>query len=156
MHSVQNTSNLEDNKQSPVSEIEQPQIDNGHDRFINKPCKAYYLYVYSKILSLTPRSDSAYPPGTPRLAAFQSKADSVAIWRRFSRVHCRLLLRLESRITDLETKLDMLDETDAETDMKYRFARKDWDKDKDWDRTQEDLLEELQTKVLQYGRSLWN
>lgn len=56
---------------------------------------------------------------------------------------------MQNRITRLEQQLDELDEKDAGTTMKYRLARNDWKEG--WDRTQEDLQDELQKRLVEYG-----
>lgn len=49
----------------------------------------------------------------------------------------------------LEQQLDMLDKKDANTEMRYRLVRNDWHEN--WDRRQEDLLDELKAKLSEYG-----
>jgi hypothetical protein len=71
------------------------------------------------------------------------------MFRRFGRVHCRLLLHLEAEITVLERKLDALDKRDEQTDKIYRLKRCSWDSN--WNADQKNLLDELREKVAEYG-----
>jgi len=71
------------------------------------------------------------------------------MFRRFGRVHCRLLLHLEAEITVLERKLDTLDKRDDQTDTAYRLKRCSWDPS--WNADQKNLLDELKKKVAEYG-----
>lgn len=72
------------------------------------------------------------------------------MFRRFGRVHCRLLLHLQAEITALEKKLDELDKNDAQTpSLAYRLKRCSWDST--WDQEQKDIIEELKKKIFEYG-----
>jgi hypothetical protein len=73
------------------------------------------------------------------------------MFRRFGRVHCRLLLQLQAEITVLEKKLDILDQQDEQTGKCYRLKRCSWDPS--WNADQKELLEELKQKVTEYGMS---
>lgn len=91
-----------------------------------------------------------YPQGFPRLAAFQDSSSDLAIFRRFGTAHCRLLMHLQCEITSIIKELDELDISDSEGGMLYRLRRNEWYEG--LDRTQKDLLEKLQGKILIYGK----
>jgi hypothetical protein len=101
--------------------------------------------------------DEKFPRGWPKLAAFINSADDLTMFRRFGRAHCRILLHLEAEITILERKLDLLDTHDAESpDLRYRLMSSEWREG--WDPVQKNLLNELKTKLFEYGESYstWN
>jgi hypothetical protein len=91
----------------------------------------------------------SFPSGFPRAAAFLNNTNNFSMFRRFGRVHCRLLLHLEAEITVLERKLDALDKRDEKTDKIYRLKRCSWDPN--WNADQKNLLDELREKVAEYG-----
>lgn len=97
-------------------------------------------------------ADDTFPEGTPRLAALQSSSQDLAIFRRFTRLHCRLLQSKQSRLTLREKEIDTLDLEDSfSVDMKYRLVRNDWQKG--WDRRQEDLLDKATTELMDYSKA---
>jgi hypothetical protein len=91
----------------------------------------------------------SFPSGFPRAAAFINNTNNFTMFRRFGRVHCRLLLQLQAEITVLERKLDALDMRDNQTGKTYRLKRCSWDPD--WNPEQKNLLDELREKVTEYG-----
>jgi hypothetical protein len=75
------------------------------------------------------------------------------MYRRFGRVHARLLSHLQAEITVLEKRLDLLDDHDSKTpELQYRLRRCSWDGS--WDPQQKDLLEEIKKKTIEYGQYL--
>jgi hypothetical protein len=91
-----------------------------------------------------------YPEGFPKLAAFISCDDSLAMHRSFKYCHNRVLLHLEVEITELEKKLHILDKEDAaDPDRMHRLQ---WtEHEEGWDTTQAELVDKLISKLNKYG-----
>jgi len=53
-----------------------------------------------------------YPEGFPRIAAYIDSDVDTALFRRFGRMHARILLYREVELNDLERRLDELDKAD--------------------------------------------
>ncbi|KIM98467.1 hypothetical protein OIDMADRAFT_181832, partial [Oidiodendron maius Zn] len=109
-----------------------------------KGCKGYHRMVTD--------DPECFPSGFPRAAAFLNHTNNFTMFRRFGRVHCRLLLHLQAEITVLEKKLDILDQQDEQTGKYYRLKRCSWDPS--WNADQKELLEELKQKVTEYDELL--
>ncbi|KAE9365460.1 hypothetical protein N431DRAFT_353909, partial [Stipitochalara longipes BDJ] len=91
--------------------------------------------------------------GWPRVAAFLNSDDNFAVFRGFSHVHSRILLMLQVEITKLESKLSELDRHDDASEATH-YRLKSTRHEEGWDTAQNDLLEKLRMKVLDYGK--WN
>ena len=86
--------------------------------------------------------------GYKEFAKFVSSSDDFFAVRRFDRVHCRLLLRLQDQISELEEQLDLLDSklSDRECeDVDNGTVRSDR-------KEREDILNSLYAAVGKYGR----
>lgn len=85
------------------------------------------------------------------MAAYINSDDTFLIYRKFGRPINRVLLHLQEELTGLERDLDNLDNDDAENEtLKPRLAGyEDYD---GWDEKQRDLLLEIKTKWMEYGR----
>jgi hypothetical protein len=73
--------------------------------------------------------------GIPALAAFISEDTDAAIFRKFSRLGARNLLHLQSRLNELESMLEQIDEEDVEAAKSNHFIRdaaKAYDTIRDW------------------------
>jgi hypothetical protein len=91
--------------------------------------------------------------GWPRLAAFQNRSDSCAVYRRFGLLFCRVLLQLQAEITALEKKLHQLDTQDAANEnMHYRL--RSIDDSEEWDPAQRNILKQIQEKLSIYGKTI--
>lgn len=98
------------------------------------------------------------PEGYPRLAAFNASEQNFMLYRGFSCIHARLLLNLQTDIQLLESELDSLDRFHSTIESE-KVRLQCWDSDtaackeekEDGDRTRADILEDLRTKVCQYG-----
>lgn len=107
------------------------------------------------------RTLEACPKGYPQLAAFKASEQNFMLYRSFSCVHARLLLRLQASIQALESELDSLDRLHNET-AEGRSRLASWDNDvgacedekAQGLRTRETILEELRIKVNQYDELL--
>ena len=92
-----------------------------------------------------------YPEGFPKLAAFISCDDSLAMHRSFKCCHNRVLVQLEVQITELEKKLYILDKEDAADPD--RIHRLQWtEHEEGWDPAQVKLIDELKSKLKEYGK----
>ena len=141
---------------NPDREQASEPLDTGFekiDRVNSRTCKSRHARIkvhpmlrYWRLIV----TDEAYPNGWPRLAAFHDTNDGLAIFRRFGKSHCRVLLHLQAEITQIEKDLEELDLKDAtQPNMLYRLRRNEW---KDgWDTAQKDLLEKLRLRLLEYG-----
>ncbi|KAG9237275.1 hypothetical protein BJ875DRAFT_521129 [Amylocarpus encephaloides] len=116
-----------------------------NDKVCNKagPSRPQYPDIIS-------RDFETYPQGFPRLAAFQNSSPDLAIFRRFGTEHCRVLMHLQCEIISISKELDILDlsDSDEKNGLLYRLRRNEWHEG--WDRTQKDLLENLQKKLSIY------
>jgi hypothetical protein len=91
--------------------------------------------------------------GWPRLAAFQNRSDSCAVYRRFGLLFCRVLLQLQAEITALEKELFQLDTKDeANKDRHYRL--RSIDDRKEWDPAQRNILKQIRQKLSIYGETV--
>jgi hypothetical protein len=93
-----------------------------------------------------------HPNGWPRLAAFQNSADSFLIFRRFSLMHCRLLVGLQVEITDLEKRILELDRIDAEVGSATGYRLRTIEHHNGWDPEKISLSEQLMAKLQVYGK----
>lgn len=76
-----------------------------------------------------------------------SSDDDFLALRRFDRIHCRLLLRLQDQVNELEERLDLLDTRLSERsadDIDNGSVRKDT-------KERNDLLNQLCIRLGQYG-----
>lgn len=100
------------------------------------------------------------PNGYPRLAAFNASEQNFMLYRGFSCVHARLLLKMQADIQMLESELDALDRDHVSFGDETRL--RSWDIDvaackaekKEGERTRDDILENLRVKVCQYDELL--
>ena len=98
--------------------------------------------------------------GFPKLACFLNSDDAFMVYRRFGMVYSRLLLNKQDEICEMEALLLGMDRMDA-AHGKDRFIMsriKDAKRDKDsipscWPETRPELLERLEKKALEYGKS---
>jgi hypothetical protein len=95
------------------------------------------------------------PKGYPRLAAFLSSENSFSCYRGFSYLHSRVLLTLQDQIVNLERELDQKDLFDAQNGLNGRLASRARDglesrRDGD-ERPREQIIEDIRTKLVQYG-----
>jgi Family of unknown function (DUF6594) len=91
-----------------------------------------------------------HPEGFPRLASLVSCDDSFAMHRSFKRLHNRLLLQLETEITELEKELDKLDKEDA-ADPAREYRLRSTKHEEGWDTTQVVLFSKIKSKLNEYG-----
>ncbi|KAH7308753.1 hypothetical protein BKA65DRAFT_172882 [Rhexocercosporidium sp. MPI-PUGE-AT-0058] len=91
--------------------------------------------------------------GFPRLAKYMSTNEEYQVFRGFASSHIRLLLRYEVEITELEKRLEQLDEEDiANPDMTYRLRNTIHGPKCDTKR--KELEYELEVKLLKYDEIL--
>ena len=93
-----------------------------------------------------------YPEGFPKLAAFISCDDSLAMHRAFKYCHNRVILQLEVEITELEKQLYTLDKEDkADPEREHRLQ---WtEHEEGWDTAQVELIAKLKFKLKEYGEN---
>ncbi|KAG4432374.1 hypothetical protein IFR05_012142 [Cadophora sp. M221] len=93
------------------------------------------------------------PMGFPRLSKYIATNDEYQVYRGFNSSHIRLLLKYEVEITELEKRLDKLDEEDiANPDMRYRLRHTKHEPH--WDTERRELENELETKLMKYDEIL--
>lgn len=93
------------------------------------------------------------PNGFPRLAAFQASDSNFGLYRSYSYLHSRILLDLQSEITELESELDNIDWDELEEDEdrpRYRLAESETGSE-DGTRTRRVVLREIKVKLMEYG-----
>ena len=93
-----------------------------------------------------------HPDGWPQLAAFQNSADNFLIFRRFRLIHCRLLVRLQVEITELEKRMLELDRKDAEVGSATGYRLRTIEHREGWDSENITLSEQLMAKLQIYGK----
>lgn len=97
------------------------------------------------------KSVKARPAGWPQLSALVNAEDRYVMFRRFGECHFRVLLHLQDEIARLEDSLLKLDLKDSEN-MHLNYRLRCGEHEEGWDRTQRDILIELQEKLLEYGK----
>jgi hypothetical protein len=91
------------------------------------------------------------PDGYPQLAALVNSDDGFVMYRRFGYIHNRILLHRQAEIVELEKKLDKLDDSDkADRKLKFRLQTREFLKDDDTG--QKLLIDDLETKLRNYGK----
>lgn len=91
------------------------------------------------------------PDGYPQLAALVNSDDGFVMYRRFGYIHNRILLHRQAEIVELEKKLDKLDDSDkADRKLKFRLQTREFLKDDDTG--QKLLIDDLETKLKNYGK----
>ncbi|KAF2630170.1 hypothetical protein BU25DRAFT_336150 [Macroventuria anomochaeta] len=94
------------------------------------------------------------PNGFPRLAAFQASDANFGLYRSYSYLHSRILLDLQSEITELEEKLDQIDWDEVEADEdrpRFRAAEEE-----DGTQVRRTILREIKAKLMEYDEVLIN
>lgn len=94
------------------------------------------------------------PNGFPRLAAFQASDPNFGLYRSYSYLHSRILLDLQSEITELEDELDQIDWDEVEEDEdrpRFRTAEADAASG-EGSRTRRTVLREIKAKLMEYGK----
>jgi hypothetical protein len=100
------------------------------------------------------------PNGYPQLAAFNASEQNFMLYRGFSCIHARLLLKMQASIQMLESELDTLDKDHQAFGDVERL--RSWDVDADacekeksgGERTRDDILEDLRVQVCRYDELL--
>ncbi|KAI4236950.1 MAG: hypothetical protein L6R40_006002 [Gallowayella cf. fulva] len=99
-----------------------------------------------------------FPVGFPRVACFLDSDDSFMLFKRFGIVFSRLLLNKQDEIREMEDELQGMDKTyEANGCEEYLRSRNEGDRKtitSSWTRTRPELLEKLETKILQYSELL--
>lgn len=105
--------------------------------------------------------------GYPLIAAFQSSSPNFQVYRKFTQLHCRVLLALQYELQALERDLDQLDHSDAISDDRDRIMRLHcWERDlaessRDLvaglyptriKMTRPEIIEKIRITLLRYGR----
>ncbi|KAJ4319369.1 hypothetical protein N0V94_003959 [Neodidymelliopsis sp. IMI 364377] len=95
------------------------------------------------------------PNGFPRLAAFQASDPNFGLYRSYSYLHSRILLDLQSEITELEDELDHIDwdENDEDEDRPKCRATEAAEGEAEDARTRRVVLREIKAKLMEYGTS---
>jgi hypothetical protein len=98
------------------------------------------------------------PNGFPRLAAFQASDPNFGLYRSYSYLHSRILLDLQSEITELEDELDHIDwdENDEDEDRPKCRATEAAEGETEDARTRRVVLREIKTKLMEYDEVLIN
>jgi hypothetical protein len=92
------------------------------------------------------------PEGYPRLAAFLDSDESFMVYRRFGYVQARLLLEKQDDLQKLERKLDEYDEALGRKRANFLKTRDLKPEDAN---PRQKILDELEMKFTQYGKTLW-
>ncbi|KAK6543639.1 hypothetical protein TWF694_000381 [Orbilia ellipsospora] len=99
------------------------------------------------------------PIGYSRLAAFMDLEDDLAIFRRFSRLHLRLLLYRQADIEELEEEIINLDKFEAEEarlNAKPESAlNRSWRREKDLEERRVELVKQLRKHMKAYDDELF-
>lgn len=91
--------------------------------------------------------------GFPRLSKYIATNDGYQVYRGFNSGHIRLLLKYEVEITELEKRLEKLDEGDiANPDMTYRL--RNTRHEPHWDTERRELENDLEAKLMKYGKHI--
>jgi hypothetical protein len=94
-----------------------------------------------------------FPKGMPQLAACINSDDVFAHFRRFGRLSALILLDRQIALTELEKKIDDLDEADDKDPIMQ--SRLDGHEGyKGWDNGKRKLIDEASVKYLEYGERL--
>lgn len=95
--------------------------------------------------------------GFPRLACFLDSDESFMLFKRFGIVFSRLLLNKQDEIRQMEDELKAMDSTDAFLGNKEYLLSRDKDVKREpssipacWSQTRPQILEKLETKILEY------
>lgn len=90
------------------------------------------------------------PRGYPSLAAFMSADKDFTMFRSFSRLHTRLLLHKQDELTELEQRLDELDQADSKVAPYLLITNRDVSGDTE----RRALLSEIEIKLNEYNKLL--
>ncbi|CAG1982738.1 unnamed protein product [Fusarium graminearum] len=90
------------------------------------------------------------PRGYPSLAAFMSADKDFTMFRSFSRLHTRLLLHKQDELTELEQRLDELDQADSKVAPYLLITNRDVSGDTE----RRALLGEIEIKLNEYNKLL--
>lgn len=90
--------------------------------------------------------------GYPGFASLISSDNDYFVFRRFDRLHCRVLLKLQDQLTCLEERLDNLDIAWAHAPHADGGERDNSTLRQD-DEERKTLLEEIQQKLQEYGET---
>ena len=140
--------------ESPFNEVDETtmwEIENG----------TVSLFLFSeKLVNQTPVEQ--FPEGFPQAAAMLNADPNYAIFRRFSRVHCRVLLQDQAELTRLEKKLHEYDQRISKNEhAKYILYQGRLPVDRSWPKEAKDLLHihqrcfhNVKEKLRQYDENL--
>ncbi|KAL8819996.1 MAG: hypothetical protein Q9223_001701 [Gallowayella weberi] len=102
-----------------------------------------------------------FPEGFPRLACFLDSDDSFMLFKRFGIVFSRLLLNKQDEIRQMEAELLGMDKTDEKYggELYLQSPYEDTQRDANtipryWSQTRPQLLQKLETKILEYSELL--
>ncbi|KAF3192656.1 hypothetical protein TWF788_000265 [Orbilia oligospora] len=99
------------------------------------------------------------PLGYSKLAAFIDLEDDLAIFRRFSRLHARLLLYRQADIEEIEedlAELDMIEEEEARNaGTPDNALNRSWRREKDLDEYRVELVKKLRKSMKEYDDELF-
>ncbi|KAF3929901.1 hypothetical protein AA313_de0201809 [Arthrobotrys entomopaga] len=99
------------------------------------------------------------PIGYSRLAAFMDLEDDLAIFRRFSRLHLRLLLYRQADIEELEEEIISLDRIEAEearlNGKPESALNRSWRREKDLEEYRVQLVKQLRKHMKAYDDELF-
>jgi hypothetical protein len=95
-----------------------------------------------------------YPKGYPQLSTWMYTDDIFAHVRRFGLLSNRILLHLQTELTELEKELHKLDDTDASSPtLKFRLGGSE--NYRGWDSTQQELISKIRMKYVEYGTTYY-
>src|SRR4051794_20559735 len=108
-------------------------------------------------MGLTSGTVKDVPPGYSNLAAFLDLEDDLAVFRRFSRLHARLLLYRQADLEQLEEDLEDLDRREAQKASldghPSGALNRSWRDDKDLGEHREELVKQLRESMKAYGET---
>jgi hypothetical protein len=90
----------------------------------------------------------SFPRGYPSLSAFLASDRDFAMFRSFSRLHTRVLLRRQDELVQLEQRLDQLDRRESETDPYFLTTNRRYNSAT---AERQALLSEVEAKLQGYG-----
>ena len=93
------------------------------------------------------------PLGYPKLAGLGNSDSGLITYQRFGYIHNRILLHRQAEVVTLEKKLDELDKSNAKNEnLKLRLQTREFLEGDD--KEQKFLIDELETKLKNYGKMI--
>lgn len=138
-----------------LSSIVMPETPKTKIKIRKRRCMVHGSRCFSDLLCLAVEDS---PKGFPIVARYLDSDDCFMIYRRFGFLHARLLLNKQDELRELDEELRGMDQRDRIGDAKARKCLMSRTKDDNrplpegWERSRKELLQEIEKKVMEYGR----